>query len=180
MPNFENLKIVNGQTSKDKWNDLVDELKASGLNYVIMRPNGFFSDMRDFLNMAKGGRVYLFGDGNQRLNPIHGADLAKVCVDKMVSGEKEPTVGGPEIFTQNELAALALRSWGKKIKITHLPDWIRKFTIWIVRTFTTSITSGPIEFFLTAMALENIATSYGNHKLEDFFKEEVKKLKEHE
>ncbi|MCB0839177.1 MAG: SDR family oxidoreductase [Bacteroidetes bacterium] len=158
----------------------VDELKASGLNYVIMRPNGFFSDMRDFLNMAKGGRVYLFGDGNQRLNPIHGADLAKVCVDKMVSGEKEPTVGGPEIFTQNELAALALRSWGKKIKITHLPDWIRKFTIWIVRTFTSSITYGPIEFFLTAMALENIATSYGNHKLEDFFKEEVKKLKENE
>ncbi|MEZ4850327.1 MAG: SDR family oxidoreductase [Bacteroidia bacterium] len=158
----------------------VDELKASGLNYVIMRPNGFFSDMRDFLNMAKGGRVYLFGDGHQRLNPIHGADLAKVCVDKMVSGEKEPTVGGPEIFTQNELAALALRSWGKKTKITHLPDWIRKFTIWIVRTFTSSITYGPIEFFLTAMALENIATSYGNHKLEDFFKEEVKKLKENE
>ena len=65
-----------------------------------MRPNGFFSDMKDFLNMAKAGRVYLFGDGVLKLNPIHGKDLAKVCVDKMIAGVKEETVGGVDILTQ--------------------------------------------------------------------------------
>lgn len=31
--------------------------------------------------MAKDGTVYLFGDGNFKLNPIHGNDLAKVIYD---------------------------------------------------------------------------------------------------
>ena len=61
----------------------VDALKSSGLKYTVMRPNGFFSDMKDFLDMAKNGTVYLFGNGNYRLNPIHGSDLAKVCVDQI-------------------------------------------------------------------------------------------------
>ncbi len=63
-----------------------------------MRPNGFFSDMKDFLDMAKSGRVYLFGDGNFKLNPIHGEDLAKVCVDKMEEGIKEESIGGIDIL----------------------------------------------------------------------------------
>ena len=154
----------------------VDELKVSGLNYTIIRPNGFFSDMSDFLEMAKGGRVYLFGHGNFKLNPISGADLAKICVDKILANEKEITAGGQAILTQNELATLALKAWNKKIKITHLPDWIRTFIIWILRTFTSSKTYGPYEFFLTAMASDNIATQYGKDKLEDFFDSEVQKL----
>ncbi len=155
----------------------VDELKESGIHYCVLRPNGFFSDMKDFLNMANGGRVYLFGDGTFRLNPIHGADLAKVCVDDVMNGVKEETVGGVDIFTQNELAEIALKAWGKPVKITHLPDWTRRFTIGLLRTFTSSKTYGPIEFFLTAMASDNIANQYGSHKLEDFFKQEVQKIK---
>ncbi len=138
-----------------------------------MRPNGFFSDMGDFLSMAKNGTVYLFGDGNFKLNPIDGADLAEVCVDKALSDETEINVGGPEILTQNEIAELALQAWKKRIKISHLPDWIRKFTIWTMRTFTSSKTYGPVEFFMTAMALDNIAPKYGTRKLEDFFNKEV-------
>ncbi len=168
--NLRHLKIFE---AKERF---VDELKETPeINYSIIRPNGFFSDMGDFLDMAKEGRVYLFGDGNFKLNPIHGADLAKVCVDEILSDEKEPTAGGQDIFTQNELATVALKAWDKKIKITHLPDWIRKFTIWFLRTFTSSTTYGPYEFFLTAMASDNIAKQYGSHKLEDFFNNEAKK-----
>lgn len=155
----------------------VDKLKASDLNYTIMRPNGFFSDMSDFLNMAKRGKVYLFGDGKHKLNPIHGADLAKVCVDAIDDTEQEISVGGPDVLAHNELARLALKAWGKPIRIIHLPDWIRRFAIWTVRTFTSQKTYGPIEFFLTAMASDNIAPQYGTHQLKDFFNEEVKRLK---
>ncbi|UTW65316.1 SDR family oxidoreductase [bacterium SCSIO 12643] len=155
----------------------VDALKASGLKYTIMRPNGFFSDMKDFLEMGKNGKVYLFGNGNYRLNPIHGADLAKVCVDKILSEENEVTVGGPDIFSQSELAELALKSWQKKINIIHIPDWVRKFIIWVMRTFTSSKTYGPIEFFLTLMAFDNVAPQYGTQHLKDFFKSEVQHKK---
>lgn len=182
VESFQYISAINGDKlrqlkifeAKEKF---VDELKNSGIHYCILRPNGFFSDMKDFLNMAKTGRVYLFGDGNMKLNPIHGEDLARVCVDKMISGTEEETVGGIDILTQNELAELALKAWQKPIKITHLPDWTRRFTIWIVRTFTTSKTYGPIEFFLTAMAFDNIANQYGTNKLEDFFKSEAEEQK---
>jgi len=177
---FQYISAINGDKlrhlkifeAKEKF---VDELKSSGIRYCVLRPNGFFSDMKDFLTMAKGGRVYLFGDGKLKLNPIHGEDLAKVCVDKMIAGINEETVGGVDIFTQNELAELALRAWEKPIKISHLPDWTRRLTIWLLRTFTSSKTYGPIEFFLTAMAYDNIANQYGTNHLEDFFKLEVKK-----
>lgn len=177
---FQYVSAINGQNLRhlkifEAKERFVDELKASGLNYSVIRPNGFFSDMRDFLNMAKGGRVYLFDHGNFKLNPIHGADLAEVCVDKILSDEKEPSAGGPDILNQNEIATLALNAWNKKVKITHLPDWTRRFTIWFLRTFTSSKTYGPIEFFLTAMASDNIAAQYGSRKLEDFFNNEVEK-----
>lgn len=155
----------------------VDELKESGIDYTVLRPNGFFSDMRDFLEMAKRGRVYLFGDGQYRLNPIHGADLAEVVLDSIASKEQEITVGGPDVLTQNEIAALALDSWYKDVKITHLPDWTRKLTISLLRTFTSSKTYGPIEFFMTAMAMNNVAPRYGTHRLYNFFQKEVEKQK---
>lgn len=155
----------------------VDKLKESGIDYTVLRPNGFFSDMRDFLEMAKRGRVYLFGSGQYRLNPIHGADLAEVVLDSIASKEKEITVGGPDVLTQNEIAALALDSWYKDVKITHLPDWTRKLTISLLRTFTSSKTYGPIEFFMTAMAMNNVAPRYGTHRLYEFFQKEVEKQK---
>ncbi|MGB0980205.1 MAG: SDR family oxidoreductase [Croceimicrobium sp.] len=151
----------------------VDELKKSGLDYTVLRPNGFFSDMRDFLEMAKRGRVYLFGSGQYRLNPIHGADLAEVVVDAIRSPEREISLGGPDILTQNEIAALALDTWYRDVKITHLPDWTRRLSIGLLRTFTSSKTYGPIEFFLTAMAMDNVAPRCGTHRLYEFFKSET-------
>ena len=182
VASFQYISAINGDKLKhlkifEAKEKFVEELKNANIAYCVLRPNGFFSDMKDFLQMAKGGRVYLFGDGNYKLNPIDGEDLAKVCVDKMISGEKEATVGGQDILSQNELAALALKAWGKPIKILHLPDWIRRLTIGALRTFTSSKTYGPIEFFLTAMAEDNIATQYGTKRLEDFFNQEVERMK---
>ncbi len=178
---FQYISAINGDKLRylkifEAKERFVDELKKSGINYCVLRPNGFFSDMKDFLKMAKSGRVYLFGDGKMKLNPIHGEDLAKVCVDKMTNGIKEETVGGIDIFTQNELAELALKAWNKPVRISHIPDWIRRFTIWLLRTFTSSKTYGPVEFFLTAMAFDNIANQYGVNHLEDFFRLEVKNM----
>ncbi len=164
---FRNLKIFE---AKEKF---VDALKASGLDYTVLRPNGFFSDMKDFLQMAKSGRVYLFGDGNYKLNPIHGSDLAKVVVGAIYGQQKEIVVGGPDILTQNEIAKLALDAYGKAPKITHLPDWIRKGIVGLMRTFTSSKTYGPVEFFMTMMAQDNIAPREGINRLESFFRREV-------
>ncbi|XPV70455.1 MAG: SDR family oxidoreductase [Halarcobacter sp.] len=169
---FKNLKIFE---AKEKF---VEELKNSSLKYSIIRPNGFFSDMKDFLNMAKSGKIYLFSHGQYKLNPIHGEDLARFCVKKLISTEnEEEQIGGPDILTQNEIAKLTLKAWNKEIKIVHLPDFIRVLIIKLLRIFTSSKVYGPIEFFLTLLAKDNIASTYGDKRLEDFFLEEVRKTK---
>ena len=166
---LRNLKICE---AKEK---LGDYLKTSGLDYCIVRPNGFFSDMADFLKMAKGGKVYFFGDGKLKLNPIHGKDLAKEVVNAINQEKKEINIGGPDLLSQNEIAELALKAYGKKIKIVHLPDWIRKFALWCVRTFTSSKTYGSIEFFMTTMVMDMTGPLFGEEKLVNFFNNEAKK-----
>lgn len=166
-----NLKIMEAKES------FVDELVASGLQYTIVRPNGFFSDMKDFLEMARKGKVYLFGNGEQKFNPIHGKDLAIACVDAIENENIEINIGGPDIMTQNEVAEMALLASGKPINIIHLPHWLRRLIIWTLRTFTSSKTYGPIEFFLTLMAEDAIAPRYGSHRLSTFFQKEMDTLK---
>ncbi|WCO03150.1 SDR family oxidoreductase [Psychroserpens ponticola] len=162
---YRHLKIFE---AKEKF---VDVLKLSGLEYTILRPNGFFSDMKDFLQMAKRGRVYLFGKGEQKFNPIHGEDLAIVCLQAIDSHKSEIIVGGPDVLTFNEISEMALETLQKPIKICHLPDWSRRFLIWTLRTFTSSKTYGPIEFFLTLMADDHIAPRFGTRRLRHFFRE---------
>lgn len=164
---YRNLKILAAKEA------FVDELSTSGLEYNIIRPNGFFSDMKDFLDMAKKGKVYLFGNGEQKFNPIHGKDLAIACVDAIESSKTEIGIGGPDILTHNEVAELALLACGKPINIIHLPHWLRKFVIGALRSFTSSKTYGPIEFFLTLMAEDAIAPRYGSNRLAAFFQEEM-------
>ncbi|MFY0593542.1 SDR family oxidoreductase [Roseivirga sp.] len=154
----------------------VDALRVWGLDYTIIRPNGFFSDMKDFLDMAKKGKVYLFGNGEFKLNPIHGADLAKVIVDAIDANENEVVVGGPDILTQNEIAELALNAWKRPIKISHIPNMVRRLLIKAMRGLTSPKTYGPYEFFLTMMAQDNVAPRHGVHRLGNYFLKEVDSL----
>jgi uncharacterized protein YbjT (DUF2867 family) len=179
---FVYASVLNGQHHRDlkilkAKEKFVDLLKSSGLDYIVIRPNGFFSDMGDFLEMAKGGRVYLFGEGNNKVNPIHGADLAAVILDELDQSRKEIEVGGPDILTHNEIAALALSSFGKQNRITHLPDFSRKMLVWLLRRFTTSKFYGPYEFFLTMMSEDQVAPRYGVRRLSTHFMEETDRIR---
>lgn len=173
--NGEQMRHLKITAAKERF---VDALKDSGLEYSIIRPNGFFSDMKDFLAMAKSGRVYLFGDGEYKLNPIHGLDLARVVIDSITSPQEEIEAGGPDIFTQNEIGQLALEAMGKEGKVVHLPDFLRKAALGMMRTFTSSKTYGPIEFFLSMMDQDNVAPRHGVHRLDAFFREEGDKILE--
>jgi len=177
---FIYISVINGDklrhlaitAAKEKF---VDELKASGTGYTIIRPNGFYSDMLEFLEMAKRGRIYLFGKGEFKMNPIHGADLAEICVQAISQSMKEITIGGPDILTHNEIADMAFRALAKPSNIAYLPSWIRKGFLSAMRTFTSSRTFGSYEFFLEMMGQDNIAPRHGIHRLQDYFNHEIEK-----
>lgn len=160
---LSNLKICDAKEM------FVEQLKKSGIDYCVVRPNGFFSDMSELFNMAKRGRIYLFGNGELRANPIHGEDLAVVCVDAIDGTDKEIEIGGPETLTQNDIASIAFDILGKKPKITHIPDWVRVTILKLVRLLTGSKVYGPVEFFMTVMAMDMLAPEYGKHTLKEYF-----------
>jgi len=87
-PNLRHLDIVDAHEA------FVDELKESGIEFSVLRPTGYFSDMGEFFEMARRGRVWLIGSGKNRVNPIHGVDLAVVCADAVESDAIEST--GPQ------------------------------------------------------------------------------------
>ena len=164
--NGERLRHLKICEAKERF---AEELKASGLDYCIIRPNGFFSDMVDFFEMARKGRVYLFGKGLLKTNPIHGKDLATVCIDAINKGDKEVLVGGPETLTHQEIALSAFDVLGRKPKISYIPEWMRASVLKLMKLLTGSKTYGPIEFFMTVMAIDMLAPEYGKYTLKAYF-----------
>ena len=148
----------------------IDALKVSGIDYCIVRPSGFYSDMGNFLKMAKGGKVRLFGKGQYTMNPIHGEDLAEVCVAQLERYEREVKVGGAEIFTQTEMAHLAFEVLHKPANIIYLPDWVRRLILKMGKYFLPKSIYGAMEFVLTIMAMDVVAPmQVGKHRLKAFF-----------
>ena len=160
---LKNLQILQAKEA------FVKELKNSGLDYCIVRPNGFFCDMEEIYNMAKNGSIYLFGDGEIKLNPIHGQDLAEVCINAITNVDKEINVGGPDILSLKDISNIAFEALAKKSKIIYIPDFIRLFILKIGKFILPIKTFGPIEFFLSAMAKDMIAPKYGKHTLQEHY-----------
>ena len=167
---LENLKGIQAKLR------FTEELKASGLNYLVVYPNGFFSDMLEYLQMAKNGKGYVFGSGEAKINPIHGEDLAQVCVNMADGIENEINVGGPDVLTHNEILTIAFESLAKSVKISKIPIWIRNCILTALRSFTSVKTYGPIEFFMTVLAVDMVAPCYGKHHLKRYFLEKINKV----
>lgn len=143
-------------------------LVSEQLAPCVVRPNGFFADIEEFYNMAQSGRVYMFGSGDVRLNPIHGADLADFILASLPNAEKELDVGGPDVLSATQIAALAFQSQGKMTRITYIPDCVRKLALSVIRRLPENRV-GPAEFFLSAMEGDAIAPCVGKHHLSDYF-----------
>ncbi len=149
--------------------DFVRVLQGSGLPHTIIRPTGYFSDMGEYLQMAKSGRAYLVGDGENRMNPIHGADLAQLCADAIISGDSQVPAGGPVVYSMNEVAELAFSILGKPPKVMHIPAWMASVGVKTVRLFNRHA-ADLFDFFVTAGEVESIAPQFGSHTLDEHYR----------
>jgi uncharacterized protein YbjT (DUF2867 family) len=148
----------------------VADLKNSGLDYTIIRPTGYFSDMSEYLKMANSGRVYLIGDGQHKINPIHGADLARVCVDAAESQKREIPVGGPETFAYADIAELAFSVLDKEPKITRIPVGLVNILVKMIHPFSDKYYT-LASFFATVMQNDFDAPKTGTHTLKAYYQE---------
>ena len=162
---MRHLKIIQ---AKQKF---ADELKHSGLNYCLINPTGFFSDMSEFLQMAQKGKVYLLGKGNCKMNPVDGMDLANICVDAVAGMEREVNAGGPEVLTHKQIAETAFKVLNRPVSIRYIPVWAKNVILFLLRTFTSVRMYGPIEFLMTVLTMDMVVLQSGSRKLEKYFTE---------
>ncbi|WP_221568685.1 SDR family oxidoreductase [Alkalihalobacillus sp. TS-13] len=146
----------------------VKALIESNVDHIIVRPTGYFSDLTQFLNMAKKGRVYLIGDGRTRMNPIHGEDLARFCIQSFSETNQILEIGGPEILTYEQIIQHAFDVFNQKKNIIHIPVGLLK-PVSVGIGFFSKHHYGLYQFFINAMTHDVIAPMYGNHKIKDYF-----------
>jgi uncharacterized protein YbjT (DUF2867 family) len=148
----------------------VADLKKSGLSWAVIRPNGYFSDMGRFFSMAQSGHIFMIGEGEKKINPIHGADLAKVCVDAVEGECREIAVGGPDIYTFREVMELAFHTCGKAPWITSLPLWLAEGGLMVTGLFNRNL-ADLLSFAVEALKFDHVAPAYGTRHLKEFFGE---------
>ncbi len=152
----------------------VGELHASVLDYAVVRPTGYFSDMAQFLNMARNGFMFSLGEGDRKSNPIHGADLAKVCVDAAEGDKSDIEAGGPEILTYREVAEMAADVVKRSPLTISLPIWIADGLTTVTGFINRDIHDIAL-FASTVSKNDTVAPQYGTHTLREFFEEMSKK-----
>lgn len=152
---------------------VVDALEASPLGWTVLRPTGFFNDMRDFFGMAEKGTGWLIGDGNFRINPIHGADLAAEvvrCIGDPSARGRAFDVGGPDVLTQRQIFELAFAALGKTPRLRSLPPWVLSTMATIVSPFNSTV--ADLARSIRKLAeWDGVAPPHGTHHLADFYRE---------
>ena len=149
---------------------VVEELRASPLDHRVVRPCGYFSDTGALLSMAQKGRCLLVGNGTNRMSPIHGRDLAEVCVDTAEGDDIEVEAGGPEIMTQREAAELAFDVVGRPAKIHVVPLWMAGGMAKAVRLLSKQF-GDLAEFIVVAGEVDGVGPPRGTTTLRSYFEQ---------
>ncbi len=102
-----------------------EELKKSGLNYVIFRPTGYFYDIvKVFRPMIEKGEVMLLGKKPVHANVISTEDFADFIVAHMTDKKKTYNVGGKETYSYEEIANMCFAAAGKTPVIKRAPAFL--------------------------------------------------------
>ena len=102
-----------------------EELKKSGMNWVIHRPTGYFYDIvKVFKPMIEKGEVTLLGKDPVHANVISTEDFAEFIVKSMMEENKMYNVGGKETYSYEEIANLCFKAAGKEPVIKRAPAFL--------------------------------------------------------
>ena len=102
-----------------------EELKKSGLDWVIFRPGGYFYDIaKVFMPMIEKGKVTLLGKKPVHANVVDTPDFAEFIVAHMCDNEKTYDIGGKETYSYEEIAKMFFEAAGKTPVIGSAPAWL--------------------------------------------------------
>ena len=92
-----------------------EELKKSGMTYVIHRPTGYFYDIvKVFRPMIEKGKVTLLGKDPVYANIVSTEDFADFITDHITDENKMYSVGGREKYSYEQIAKMCFEAAGKE------------------------------------------------------------------
>ncbi|MCD8488933.1 MAG: SDR family oxidoreductase [Desertifilum sp.] len=100
-------------------------LQASGLNYTILRPSGFASNLLPLAeNFRQTGVYLLIGDPQNRTSIVSTDDLARIAVDSVeieAARNQVFAVGGPDILQREDIPRIFGRLFNREPLILNPP-----------------------------------------------------------
>jgi uncharacterized protein YbjT (DUF2867 family) len=109
---------------KAKW-EIEKYLQASGLNYTILRPSGFSSNLLPAAERFRRTGVYLLiGDPENRTSIVSTDDLARIAAEasqNQQSHRQVLAVGGPEILQRQDIPKIFGSIFNREPTILNLP-----------------------------------------------------------
>lgn len=157
---------------KAKW-AVEQYLQSSGLNYTILRPSGFASNLLPLAERFRQTGVYLLvGDAKARSSIVSTDDLAKIVVESVtMEGARDRifAVGGPESLERAEIPRIFGQVFGREPVVINPPlfvvDGIRTGLGFInpeaQKSLGTLRTLLANEFFCSASEIETLQSTFG-------------------
>ncbi|MBD1832325.1 SDR family oxidoreductase [Cyanobacteria bacterium FACHB-472] len=148
-------------------------LIASGLNYTILRPSGFASNLLPLAEQFRETGIYLLiGDRQSRTSMVSTDDLAQIAVGSVsVEGARNQilSVGGPDVLQRQDIPRIFGRIFNTEPIIINPPLFVLdgfRSALGLVNpkaskalgTFRTLLDN---EFFCTPQEVENLETIFG-------------------
>lgn len=163
---YEDAPVFKAKREVEKY------LEKSGLNYTILRPSGFASNLLPLAERFRETGIYLsLGDLKNRTSVVSTDDLAKIAVDSVsIEAARNQTlpVGGPEILAREEIPQIFGRIFNKQPLIFNPPlflfDGVRGALGWANPELQKSLGTLRVllanEFFCTPEEIETLESCF--------------------
>jgi uncharacterized protein YbjT (DUF2867 family) len=115
-----------------------EALQASGLDWVIVRPNAFMELWAEIVGepIFKNGKATVFGRGDNPINFNSAVDVARFVELALFDPGLSRTilsVGGPENLTLNQLVGQIERAAGRQAGVKHVPVQMMRLMSLVMR-----------------------------------------------
>ena len=153
-----------------------ERLKQSGMQYLIVRPTGYFYDIvKVFRPMIEKGSVSLLGKKPVHANVIATEDLAQYIVEHMLDQNKSYDIGGKETYSYEEIATMCFEAAGKAPQIKRAP--VVLFTILaFINKLKKNGKEGLIKFSKWTLTEEMVGSvQYGERSFKQYIKDNFSK-----
>ncbi|HIT58549.1 MAG TPA: SDR family oxidoreductase [Candidatus Faeciplasma pullistercoris] len=155
-----------------------EELKKSGLNWVIFRPTGYFYDIvKVFRPMIEKGEVTLLGKNPVHANVISTEDFADFIVKHMCDEKKTYDIGGKETYSYEEIAIMCFEAAGKQPVIKRAPAFLFD-VLAFVNKLKKNGKEAILRFSKWTLTEEMVgSTKYGEMSFAEYIKQSFKEAK---